>query len=576
MKKMFKLINKLLISLKIKKGFIWTPPAYELEKLEKALLKKFKPTVDSINKISNGGYFDINLSYEDIENNSKSEKYHITLISDEEPGVKFKIILPTILNVSAVKSKESYGLSNELIISNKDITLIVPENSVREFKTEFPTKPQILEGKFKRITTSKKNSTNQFCRLIIPIKGEEMVYPTSILKYDNNYMKFDDSNWDRQSSLMGLPFMSTKGMFAELSIKDITFHFYGIEQLNSLVIDSLDLITPDRFKEITYAIRLCFAFLSGKFYKSEIVLICSEENDFSTITHLDYELEDNSIITDNQIINPRFFFGQYSKKDANTQEEWKPFHHMFDTAVFSNMCEKVLDSPEFMRSLELIINAGNIENPVQKGAMYSVCIETMTELLKTENEESFKPISNKQTWKGFHKDLKASLDKIKDLIGVDGYKILTAKIGNLNGPTNRDKLEKPFKLLGIELSESDLNILEHRNSYLHGGQPNDDNWVTQTNLNALKLHNIIGVLILKYFKYSGHYINTAGWYILHDFETKKLMNNLDFKELGIVMKKIKNKDFETVEQLDEATRLLENFDKFNIAGLELENLITII
>jgi len=563
-------------ALKIKKQSISAPLEFEVEKLKKAYLKIFKPTIESINRISDGGSYTTKLTYEDIEGKLQTEQYNISLISDTEPGLKFSIRLANMINVGGVLFKESYGLTNELTIENKDTTLIIPENSVIKFKTIFPAKPQILEGRFTKIITSNKYDEKYFCRLVIQTKDNEMIYPTSILEFDENHMKFDNSNWDRQSSLLGFSFLTTKGMYADLSIKGNTFHFYGLEQINSHVIDSLEEISLDKFKEICYTIRLCFAFLSGKFYRDETFFITSKISNFTEILFVNYQLEESSVLSQNQIINPTFFFDRYSEKNEEIQKEWKPYHKMFDTKVFSTMCEKALDSPEFMRSLELIINAESINDPVQKGAMYSVCIETMTELLKSENEESFKPIPDKTIWKQFNKEITSTLDKIKSKISVEGYKILSAKIDNLNGPTNRDKLEKPFKLVGIELSTDDLKILEQRNNYLHGGQPNDDNWITKSNLNALKLHYIIGKLILKYLNYSGHYINVSGWFILHNYETKKMLKDMDLSQLGAIITKIKEKDFKTVEEFDEAKQILDKLNKFNTAGLELEELISII
>jgi len=555
---------------------MWTPPEFEIKKLEKAYLKFFKPTIDYINKISGGGYYNTKLTYIDLEGKNHNTKFEITLISDNEPGLKFKILLPNVLNIGSVKYKESYGLAEELILENKDTTLIIPENSVIEFNTKIPAKPQILEGRFKRVKTSKDYKNNSYCRLIIPTKDNDMIYPTTILEYKENHMKFDMPNWDRQTTIMGIPFMTTKGMYVELTIKNWNFHFYGLEQINSLIIDSIEEISVKKFREVAYAIRLCFAFLIGRFYKDETILVASSNGDFSKIDYLDYCLEEASILTDNQIINPTLFFSQSSEKDEETQTLWKPFHNMFDTRVLSSMCDKVLDSSEFMRSLELIVNAGNIIDPVQKGALYSVCIETLTEIIKTKNEIAFKPIENKKIWKPFYNDLKSCLDKIKGEISDEGLNILNAKISNLNSPTNRDKLEKPFKLVGIELSQNEIESLEQRNNYLHGGQPNDDGWFTKSNLNALKIHYLIGMLILKYFKYSGHYINLSGWYLLHDNETENILKNFDFSELGEVMRKIKDKDFESIEQLDSAKKKMKNFDKFNKASLEIEDLIRII
>ena len=259
-----------------------------------------------------------------------------------------------------------------------------------------------------------------------------------------------------------------------------------------------------------------------------------------------------------------------------TQDQWKEFHNMFDPVIFSSICNKVLDSPEFMRSIELIINAGSIDDPVQKGALYSVSIETITELIKIENKKAFKPIQESRIWKPFYKDLKTSLIKIKGSISEGGYDILTSKLANINSPTNREKLEKPFKLVGIELTQVELDSLEQRNSYLHGGKPEDRGLSSMSHLNALKLHYLIGMLILKFFNYSGHYINISGWYLLHDKETKNLLEKFDIAELKEVMQRIKSKDFETTDQLDKAKKILEDFYKFNMAASEIEGLIKIL
>lgn len=555
----------------------WKPSEHEKKILEKAFLKILKPTIESITRITSKGTFKSNLLYEDTKGVAKTEPIDIELLSDNEPGIKFKISLPEILNIGSVLYKESYGLTKELQLKNQETNLVIPENSVIKFKTIFPAKPQVLEGRFKRaIIRSSKNAETSYCRMVIPTDDTEMIYPSSIMEYGENHMKFDNPDWDRQSTLMGFPFMSTKGMFVKLNIRGCSFHFYGLEQANSLIIDSLDEISISGFKTISYAIRLCFAFLSGKFYNLETYLVTSNHSDFKEITSVEYNKGEHSIITENQIINPTFFFSQYSEKDKEIQQKWRKYHKMFDPNIFSAICDKILSSAEFLRSIELIVNAGNIHNPIQKGAMYSVCIETLTELIKSENVESFKPIPEKQIWQEFRLNLISELEKIKTKVNDEGYSILTAKINNLNGPTNREKLEKPFKHVGIELTQKELDILAQRNDYLHGGHPDDNNWIVQTNLNALKLHYVIGWLILKYFKYSGHYINISSWYILNDLESKKIMENIDFSEIEKVIKKIKNKDFQSKKELDDAKQTIDKLDKFNKAAAELSELIKII
>ena len=205
-------------------------------------------------------------------------------------------------------------------------------------------------------------------------------------------------------------------------------------------------------------------------------------------------------------------------------------------------------------------------------------VETITELIRNENEDTFKPIPNekKKVWNQLREESIELLETIKNEINEKSYNILKSKIENLNSPTNRDKLEKPFKLLGIELTEDDKEALNNRNEYLHGGQPDDREWVTLSNLNALKLHYLIGMLILKYFKYNGHYFNVTGWFLLHDLETKKLISKFDFNRLKIILIKLENKDFKNLEEIDEAKKLVKQLEKFSIAALTIKGFIKII
>ena len=573
---MKELINKILIRLRVKKSFIWTPPQYEVDKLKNAYEKIFKPTLDCLNKISQGGDFQITLSYINTNQEKFSKQFPITIFQDNQLGLKFKIKLTEMLNVDGVNYKESYGLSNELTIERNNVKFNISEDSVKDFKTNFPLIPQFLEGRFLNFKSFNHIPDSSYCRLIIRIENIDMIYPTSILEYEENYMKFDIPDWDRQQSLLGIPFLSIKGMYSELTIKKHRFHYYALEPLKSQVIDSIDRISLELFRNISYAIRLCFAFLSGKFYKDEVISLFSNDSSFSKIDCFDYKVEGSSILTENQIINPNFFFDYYSKKDKETQDSWKEFHKMFNVETFSSICENILDSPDLMRSIELVVNAGNIVDPVQKGALYSVSIETITEFLKSQNEGAFKPIQEKQIWTPFLNEVKDCLNKIKDSISDDSYKILNTKIENLNSPTNREKLVKPFKLVGIELSEQELQIVEKRNTYLHGGQPEDKNWVAKSNINALQLHYLIGMLVLKQFNYSGHYINVSGWFLLHNREVQRIMKKMNFEELQKAEMKIKNKDFESIEQIDEAKQIFEDLEKLNTAWMEIENLIKII
>ena len=224
-KNMKTLIYKILIFLKIRKPFRWPLSEFEIKKLEQADLKIFKPTLECLNTFASGGKFEITLSYIDLNQTNKNDRFKTLLQIDKRTGISFSIILPNILNIGSVKYKESYGLDKKLLLQNSNLKIYIPENSVSDFETVFPAKPHILKGRFTNLQSLENRPQNAFCRKIIPINDKEAIYPTSILEFKENHMKFDISNWDRQQSLIGIPFMSTLGMYADLTINNLTFHF---------------------------------------------------------------------------------------------------------------------------------------------------------------------------------------------------------------------------------------------------------------------------------------------------------------------------------------------------------------
>lgn len=572
---MKEVLNIILVFLRLKKKeYIQPITEHEREIFEKAKQKNFKPTVDIIQKIAIGGDFTIALNYKPLKSENITNQFPIKIINNREPGLPFKITLKEYLDVGGVLYKESYGLTKSLTILKGNEKLYTNSDSVVAFKTQFPSLPQILEGKLINLRSFEKLDESYF-RLVIHTHDTDMTYPTDILEFKKNHMKFDYPAWDRQRSMIGLSFISTKGMYADITVHGLQFDFYGVENINSVIIDSNSKMSLEDFKKYTYAIRVCFAFLSGKFYKDEVVYLSSPNQDFGIIDHFEYILESPSIISNGQIVNPTFFFQSFSNRSKEEQESLKEFHNMFDIGVFSNLCEKVIESPELLRCIELLVNAGNINDPIQKGAMYSVAIETLTEYLKDLNEEALKPIPDKATWEEFLKAQRELLATFNDKINANGLQILDSKIGSLNTPTNRDKLMKPFEIYGLEISDEDIQTLGHRNKYLHGGSPSDTEWVAEQDMIALKLHNLVGALILKFVGYRGHYINLAAWHIMHLTETNDRMEKIDLNQMEEINARIAANDFDA-ESLASARKYIENYQKFLKSIAEIHDVIRII
>ena len=103
---------------------------------------------------------------------------------------------------------------------------------------------------------------------------------------------------------------------------------------------------------------------------------------------------------------------------------------------------------------------------------------------------------------------KTIIDEYEEQIGDYGMAILNAKIENVNSPTNTKKLSKPFELYNIQLSKDDTEILGHRNKFLHGTAPFEEEKLEEKHIDLVfissRLHFLLCTLMLKHIGYSGH------------------------------------------------------------------------
>lgn len=555
-----KTISRAKNSQRNKSQIVWPYSNFEKKCIENAELKMFKPTLKYVNLL-NKGKFRAQLEYMNIENNVL-EKIDVQFkIYNEKniKGIPFSIKIPKVLPIGAVNEQGSYGLDLAIHIKNDKLDYLIPAHSISDFRTKYPSKPQIIKGLIKQIKTFQEVDDLAYYRLVIPISDNNMIFPTDILSYKDNYLKFDNEGWNRQTSLLGIPFLSTKGMYVSLKVKDHTFQFYGLEPLRSIIIDSKNKLSKKEFKEITQIIRTCFAFLVGKFYKDETIYLSSSYSDFSIIESLEYIVEEKSIISNNQLINPRLV-NELNSIIESKEEQYRPqSNERFSISVFSNFCEKALKSNELLRCLELIITASGLNNPIQKGALYSVSLETITELIKDEYIETLKPIKNKEIQLEFRKQIDILLNSFEDKIDTSGMTILRAKLNNINSPTNHDKLIKPFELMGINLSDEEKAVLSSRNDYLHGNNPKKIGDQTELELNAQYLHSLIGMLILKYVGYSGHFIHLPNLYLQKQYvDVMYEIQKIDFDNVQKIMERYKSEDMKNKKEFKEIKKSFDH------------------
>lgn len=524
-----------------------------------------KPTFDAINNFLKGNKYAVNLTYESLYDGKQTAKFPLKIKQSNHKGVNFEINLPNNFICKGIKDKENYGLGDSLKVYNDRDSYFIERGCITNFETTFPHKPLLVKGSFTHIQTFEKLKAPTYVRCIIPTNDKNMIFPGYFLNCVPKCILFDiDSLSLHSDSIIGIPMPSTKGYYSELNINGCNILFYGIEVKNNccLVIDSLDKIHINDFERIVYAIRLVYAFFTGRFYKEEKITLTSSERMFDIIENLSYQMEDESIITNYQIIDFELFRQLADEeKDLSLKDKYNKYRKGVKVEVFSTLCNVILSTKDFKRVFELIASAGRNNNPVIQGAIYSVALETLTQIIYDENAETLVPMQ-RELFREMQTKFIDIFSSYEDKMDERGKSIIKAKIQNINSPTNRDKLERPFEVIGITLTEEERKTIGSRNQYLHGGEPESsyDCFLT-AQLKALNLFDLTARLILKYAKYEGHYFSPQFKYVLNNETARDIINNkeIDIVKYNDIVRKLKKEEFSTLKEIQDAKEFLAEF-----------------
>lgn len=474
--------------------------------LDGAILKYTLPSLAAINDFNAGSKFEVTLTYFSRAGEVKSSTYPAYIKHAEGKGFSFNIVMDAIPEVGGVRSKESYGLHRQLLLKNRSATIEVAENSANNFTTRYPYQPQVLKGNFgnlKKLIVSDYN--NSFQRIMVSVDDTDFISPAAIVR-SSAQLVCDKEAFNSHESTMG-PRFRMGISYIDMQIEGYRYHIYELKN-SCLVIDSMQIQDHELFRIHSNAIRKSLAVLSGKYYADEAYYLTSVDQDFKSIDGLWYVFEDATVISSRRIVD-MVIYDQHGKEIEAGLPQGSSYRGTMPVEIFENLCLKLVKEDEILRTVELVISAMNNLNPVQQGAMYSVALETITGLLSKINEDKLNPVPDKKIFKKLSDELKTVLAGFSADISSEGMKILEAKLGNLNTPTNRDKLVKTFDLYGITLTKEEIKTINERNTYLHGNSPLDAKFVFELNEISLKLHNLILKLLLKYTGYNGHIINLA-------------------------------------------------------------------
>lgn len=180
-----------------------------------------------------------------------------------------------------------------------------------------------------------------------------------------------------------------------------------------------------------------------------------------------------------------------------------------DPEITSECFAKFMEKSALTTAIEYILMFPHA--PVEmRGALLSVALESITDhFLKEGLIKTKKPIDD-ALWKILCKSLLDQLEDSKYGLNDEQKQILRVRIQNGNSPTNADKLTEPFKVLGVVLSQQELDAIKLRNDFLHEGRILDvavvegdrEAW-RKAYMVEMCLFTAINKLLLKYLGYKG-------------------------------------------------------------------------
>ena len=280
------------------------------------------------------------------------------------------------------------------------------------------------------------------------------------------------------------------------------------KDLNYLIIDASEQTTLNSFSEYCFDTLVSFGYVTGSMPQNEGYFFAYNEDELKEPKHFYYSEMRNSI---RSVYVPIYSNAYGYIHESKLAEKIQPSLRPMNLEEFSRLCQWCHSSMDFSSILLLIIEAASSSLLVMPSSL-SVALEGITELIVKENETKVVPIKDKKLAQKIRKELKAIIDNYSEKLDAEGLQILKGKIEHINQPTNKSKLTKPFDLLKINLTETDLKTIEHRNDFLHGRinltYGNDvDSANKEIFYVALSLYTLVAALILKSIGYDNKILN---------------------------------------------------------------------
>ncbi|WP_319592271.1 hypothetical protein [uncultured Draconibacterium sp.] len=464
----------------------------------------------SIRSIDN---FQRERAYKIIENKFPINNSIASIEWIKDKGFICKIFLEDIYDYTFNQNVERFGIFKSILLESTGDIYFIEENSADKIELTLSS-PQVITLNLQQFQSGKKQDFNEkMQRLIIPVGKEP-----DLSLIDCNSLKIKDG-------------VTSCGIIP-ISIQGNNYHLFKYKNDENgkiyLIIDSLEKNLFEDFKSNCDSIITAFGYLSGNLHLNEYYYQTFKESDPEMIESNCYVNKEKSALTEHPLLEP-FRFREYIEA-IGKKEQFKHIPTRMSIKVFSNLCETIKSNEQYDRCCKLIIEGNQSKQVLLKAGIYSIALETLTNIVYEEHKKKINPIEDKKLAAIIRKKFKKVVEEYEEFISDYGLKILESKINEINKPTNSKKLSVPFKIFGIKIDQDDLNILNHRNKFLHGTSPFSDSELKdkkyEINFIIARLHFMLNSLMLKYIGYSGHIINYPAWI---QFNLKKEMTDHLFK-----------------------------------------------
>ena len=368
-------------------------------------------------------------------------------------------------------------------LKNKNRNLVFDFKSFSHISTPITENPSKFNCKVSKYLNQEiTEERKRYFRLIIPTKKRLM--PAEIL--ESNSVQVDN----------------IKYLFGLISIKyfHLSFHLYThsikSEKKHYFIIESRKKTNLTEFNKNIDNILLAYAFITGYYPREKRYILSADDNYFDKTRGILYETLGKSYVSHNSVFPPsniRIYFNL-------------PHSIHFPENIFNKLCLTLFSKEILSRVLYLIVE-GNTLSVELRASIYSVALESVTNIISEENKSKFLPISKKEDSKIIIKELNEIINKHADKFKHDGQETVKKKIAVINSPTNKQKLLKPFEILNLELNQEEIEAINKRNEFLHGrNEYRYNNEEDKFNLEQItsRLLYCVTIIVLKYIGYSGY------------------------------------------------------------------------